>query len=606
MEFEAIGSLLSDFVEGIVIAGADGVIAWHGGRIDASYEVQRGKRFSEVFGVDAPGTGEKGTVLTTPQGRKIVLRGKRVAVGGASYHVVFVDDMTNLKSKESRLHCLETIIESINDGVLMSDFEGRIALYNRAQQNLEGIRGEEAVGKYLWDTYHYNPELSEHRRVFKTGVPIIERYRAHAYKDGVPQYLTYSTYPLVKDGETIAVYSISRNETKLRALLYETIELKRKLLNGPDQREDLPNNGTAYTFADIKGESQAIRGLVQEAQMMALLDTNVLIVGETGTGKELFAQSIHNHGMNSKKPFVAINCAAIPEALLESILFGTVKGAYTGAVDQIGLLEHAQDGTLFLDEISSMPVPLQSKLTRVLQERAVRRVGGLSVAPVRCRIISAANEDPHRLIQEERLRLDLFHRIAGTCLIIPPLRERKDDILYLSQHLINYYNRAFNKRIDGLAPELKDLMLSYPWPGNVRELEHFVENLMVRAGDDQTVLDVHNIPLYLRRDILGKAASLDPAPRPATPGWAVAPTAPATVDERARQASLPEHLRDYEEQTLRKALDENGWNISRAARSLGILRQSLQYRMKKMGIIKPSPVLLGPSGASGSSSPSAG
>ncbi|QQE74038.1 sigma 54-interacting transcriptional regulator [Brevibacillus composti] len=414
----------------------------------------------------------------------------------------------------------------------------------------------------------------------KAGLPISElipsagrldfsRYRAHSTVNGVPKYVNYSTFPIQRDGETIAVFSLSTNESKLKDWLHQTIEIKRQALE-KEKNQRNERNGTTFSFPDIKGKSLAIKGLIKEAQAIALHNADVLIVGETGTGKELFAQSMHNHSPRAKSPFVAINCAAIPENLLESTLFGTVKGAFTGATDQIGLFEYAKDGTLFLDEINSMPMTLQSKLMRVLQERLVRRVGSNEVTPVECTVISASNEDPEKLIEEGKMRLDLFYRIAHTSIYIPPLRERKEDIRFFTDYFLAYYSKKFSKYVPPFSEELLEVFLAYPWPGNTRELEHLIENVVIRASETDEAIEVDHLPAYMRRKIF------------ADPGYRAIEQKQKETKKRPLTSIFSASHVHYIQQTL----EETGWNISKTAKKLGITRQSLQYHIKKHGLGK--------------------
>ncbi|KZE39106.1 hypothetical protein AV656_06710 [Bhargavaea cecembensis] len=467
-----------------------------------------------------------------------------------------------LSSKDDKLYCLEKIIETIDEGVMMSNEEGQIVLYNEAQEKMEGLQANEILGKPLWEAYNYNPQYSEHRHVFNTGKPIFSRYRAHSRVAGVPKYVSYSTFPIQRDGKTIGVFSVSTNESKLKNQLYETIELKRSLTR-PEEEKTFGKNGTIYTFSDIKGQSTLIKELLKEAQAVSVHNTDTLIVGETGTGKELFAQSMHNHSSRKDKPFVAINCAAIPENLLESTLFGTVKGAYTGATDQIGLFEYAQAGTLFLDEINSMPIALQAKLMRVLQERLVRRVGSNEVTPVRCTVISASNEDPEKLIREDRMRLDLFYRIANTSLIIPPLRDRPDDVLYFIDHFLDYFQGRLGKVVPPLSATLREALLAYQWPGNIRELEHLIQNIVIRVSEDTNEITADHLPSYIKGKLqVGVFQELD----------------------HSRRRPLKKMLNQSKKHLIESTLDKTDWNISAAARKLGITRQSLQYHIKKNGL----------------------
>ncbi|MEW6622644.1 MAG: sigma 54-interacting transcriptional regulator [Bacillota bacterium] len=566
LDEELIEKILQKFTSGLVILNDHEEVIWAdrlAEKICGNTEIIN-KKYADVFSISLSKILNQPQIITSLSGQKFRLAAASYPCSKREYTIVSIEEITDLKSAETRLFCLEKILEAINDGIIVSDYEGRIALYNKSQEKLEDMASQDMVGKYLWDAYNYNEELSEHRGVYKKGIPIINRYRAHAYKDGIPKYLSYSTYPIEKDGEIIAVFSISKNETKLQSLLAETIELKRQLISqGEVNGRPVSGNGTKYTFADIVCESAVMQNLIKEAEMISTLDTTVLISGETGTGKEVFAQSIHNFSKNQNEPFIAINCAAIPETLLESILFGTTKGAYTGAVDQKGLFEEARGGTLFLDEINSMPLTLQPKLLRVLQERNVRRVGGLKVNPIHCRVICAANEDPRQLVSTGALRQDLFYRIAGICMHIPPLRERVEDIVCLTKYFIRKYNKQLNKQIKGCSKNLEDSMLKYNWPGNVRELEHLIQNLMIRANDKQVYLNLENIPHYLREMIV--------------------PNNSIEVQEAYRK-SLPAMLHDAERKMILQVLEKNRWNLTKSAQEMGIIRQSLQSRMKKLGI----------------------
>lgn len=472
-----------------------------------------------------------------------------------------------LAELQNRLYCLEKIIDAINDGIVMSDSEGKVVIYNKAEERLEDLKAEDMLGKPIWEAYHYDSEnLSEHRSVYKSGKAILNAYKSHTYKSGAPKYVSYCTYPIEKGGIRLGVFSVSKNEDKLQALLAETIELRRLSLRKDQGLEGKieRRNGTTYTFSDIVGNSESTLGTIREAETIAMLDNTVLIIGETGTGKEVYAQSIHNFSRKGTEPFVAVNCAAIPENLLESILFGSVKGAYTGSQDHVGMFEEAGGGTLFLDEMNSMPIAMQTKLLRVLQERKLRRVGGMKTIPVACRIMCAVNEDPQKSIKEGKLRQDLFYRIAGLSLYIAPLRERPDDILGLSSAFIEKYNKRLSKQIQFMSGELQEVLLGYSWPGNVRELEHVIENLMIRHEANQVELSLTGAPKHLLEAFATRTAEVGGAP--------------------PRKGSLSMCLRDIERVYILESLQRNGWNIARSAKDLGIIRQSLIYRMKKLRI----------------------
>lgn len=481
-----------------------------------------------------------------------------------------------LQHLEEENFSLKEIIQHVSEGVILTDRSCQITIFNPAKEQMEQMKAEDVLGQVSWDAYsHSSKEQSEHKRVFDTGQPILNAYRPHAYVGEIPIYIHYSTYPVIRNGETLGVYTISRNETILRELLYETIEHKRLLSKEDTKKLELVGlaPGTHYTFSDIVGSSLEMKNLIREAQTVAPLNTPVLITGETGTGKEVLAQSIHNFGRERKK-FVAINCAAIPENLVESVLFGTVKGAYTGSVDRIGLFREAEDGTLFLDEINSMSTVMQAKLLRALQERSVRPVGGTREYPIQCRLICASNEEPQVLLQEKRLRSDLFYRISGFCLSIPPLRKRSGDAVELAQLFIKLYNKEFGKHILRMSPQFEDWLREEHWPGNIRELQNVIQNMMLRVSESEEEVTCAHIPAYALpvQDEVSDAPSESSFPTPQTDGhW-----------------DLNGLLRDFQRQLLVQALDANNGNITRAAASLGIGRQNLLARMKRLSVRKPS------------------
>ncbi|MHC1719336.1 MAG: sigma-54 interaction domain-containing protein [Clostridiaceae bacterium] len=571
MDIKAVGKLISELAEGVLIVGGNEKILWVNEYIEKKFGTKNliKEKFEDVFGfgiISEATASDK--VFEDDSNKSYGIKARQLTDQGEKYTIVLFESRQDYSNKDVKVYCLENILETIDDGIIISDCDGKVVLYNKAQEILEDIDASDIVGKYLWEGYKYDlMEKSEHREVFKTGIPKINFYKAHSYHEGIPKYVSYSTYPLVKNGEKLGVYSISKNEIRLQSLLAETIELRRRFAQSGEDMSQTPENpnGTRFLFSDIVGSSEKTLNTIREAETMSMLDNNILIIGDTGTGKEVYAQSIHNFSKRRTEPFIAINCAAIPETLLESILFGAAKGAYTGAVGHTGLFEEAGDGTLFLDELNSMPVSMQTKLLRVLQEKKVRRVGDVNTVPVKCRVMCAMNEEPYKLIQSGRLRQDLFYRISSLCLYIVPLRERKEDILDFTFFFINKFNKLLSKNIKSLSPQLQKIMLEYKWPGNVRELEHMVENLMIRASENQKALEISNMPLYIQEMVMNpdnlKASSM-------------------------RTESLPDTLRSIEEKIIFEGLNKNNWNISATSKELGVIRQSLLYRMKKLGIIK--------------------
>ena len=333
-----------------------------------------------------------------------------------------------------------------------------------------------------------------------------------------------------------------------------------------------------FSFDQIIGRSPSMTKMVALAHKVAESEaSSVLLQGESGTGKDLVAKAIHYSSRRAEEPFIAINCAAIPSTLMESELFGYEKGAFTDAkARKEGLFEQAEGGTLFLDEIGELELSLQAKLLRVLEEGAFRRVGGLKDIPLDVRVIAASNRDLKTESEAGRFRLDLFYRLSVIQIDLPPLRERGDDILLLTEHYIAHFNERLRKRVRGLTPEVAEIFRSYPWTGNVRELRNVIERVMILEDDD--LITTTYLPRGLAPDEVGEAMS---AARPGQ-GRGEADTA---GDSLARQFHLPGEgiaLEEVEMSLVRQAIARSGGNQTRAAELLGISRDQLRYRLKKL------------------------
>ena len=324
-----------------------------------------------------------------------------------------------------------------------------------------------------------------------------------------------------------------------------------------------------FSFDDIITSNTEMLRNIEKAKIISNNSSSVIVYGETGTGKELYVQSIHNYSDRKNKPFIVQNCAALPENLFESILFGSIKGAYTGAVDRPGLFEEANGGTLFLDEINLMPINLQSKLLRVLQDGRVRRVGDSKERLVDVRIISAMNIEPTEAIRLNQIRKDLFYRLSVVSLKLLPLRDRMEDILLYANHFIDMYNNKLHKDVIGISDEVEQLFLEYDWPGNVRELQHVIESSINFVTKDKIQL-IH-LPVYLSDKINKEKIEKDSIKF-------------KKVSDLSCQSSLDEMLEEVEKQMIIKALKKTGGNISKAASILKVTRQRLHYRLSKYNI----------------------
>ncbi|HQE67351.1 MAG TPA: sigma 54-interacting transcriptional regulator, partial [Bacillota bacterium] len=395
---------------------------------------------------------------------------------------------------------IDTILKNIDIGIHVVDSSGKTIIYNQAMADMEGLDTNEVMGKSILDIFpSLTPETSTLLTVLKMGKPIYNKYQTYLNNKGKQISTLNSTLPIRISQGKIGALEIAKNITKEKELSDKLVYLHQELASKDIDGSSLKG----YTFRNLIGEDEKFLSTVEIARKAAMSSSTVLICGETGTGKELFAQSIHNESSRKHKPLIAQNCAALPESLLEGILFGTVKGSFTGAINRPGLFEQASGGTLMLDEINSMGHQLQAKLLRVLQEGYIRRIGGLSDIPVDVRILATTNEDPLVLLQKGILRKDLYYRLNVISVNIPPLRERKTDIMLLADHFIKKYNNILQKDIWYVSNEVKEAFLNYNWPGNVRELENIIESAinMINSGH---VIKPEHISQEMR-DVMFKA-----------------------------------------------------------------------------------------------------
>ncbi|AEG16726.1 sigma 54-interacting transcriptional regulator [Desulfofundulus sp. TPOSR] len=353
-------------------------------------------------------------------------------------------------------------LDAIPDAILLCDETLTVRYINPAYTRLKGLRWEEIVGR----------KINEVRSgklipaVINSGIPINNLYRDI---DNVP--FIVNIIPIIKENKIIGGISISKDLEQVKEMINSCNHPIVTLKDGKSK-----NNENGDAFKDIIGESLPLIHTLEKAKIAAKVDSNVLILGESGTGKELIARAIHNGGKRKGGFFVAINCAAIPQNLMESELFGYEGGAFTGATKKakIGLFELANRGTIFLDEIGEMSLPMQSKLLRVLETKTIRRVGGLQEIPVNVRVIAATNRNLEAMIAQGEFREDLYYRLNVFPIRVPPLRERVNDIPLLARHFIQKLSTSLKKKVT-LSEASLNLLLSYDWPGNVRELENALE-----------------------------------------------------------------------------------------------------------------------------------
>lgn len=469
---------------------------------------------------------------------------------------------------------LSSIIEVIDEGVQVVSRDGRTLFYNSAMARMEETARDEVLGKKFSEAFSQIPETEStlHRALMENkATQNIQQTYLNKYGKEITTVNT--TFPIELDGRVVAAVEIAKDITHFKNMSDTLLELQEESIK-PSKMEHPKIRH--YNFADIIGENGAFRDTIHIAKKAAKTKASVFIYGETGTGKELIAQSIHYDGDRKNGPFLAQNCAALPESLLESILFGTAKGGFTGAVDRAGLFEQANGGTLLLDEISAMPYELQSKLLRVLQEDYIRRIGGTKDVPVDVRIIATVNEDPEQLIARGALRKDLYYRLSIVNLNLIPLRERKDDIPLLTERLLEKQCRRFDRRIAGISQVALEKLMAYDYPGNVRELENVIMSA-VSLADENDVLNADHIHLNhrpFRNDLDSSEAATQ---------FVFNQAAMPDQTTEMEGESIDVFLARLEKDVLERAMKQYNGNVSQAAASLGIKRQTLQHKLKRHG-----------------------
>lgn len=474
----------------------------------------------------------------------------------------------NLKTASQKSFILESILNLTDVAVHMVDGDGITRFYNLAAAEMDGMKPEDVLGRHILEVYpSLTIESSSLLQVLKIKQPILDRQQTVVNRAGRTVTMSYSTYPLCYQNEIIGACDISRDITRIKELSEKLLDLQAELVGKKYSQQkkeiDLKENltGAGYTINDLIGQNGKIIELKVLAQRVARSSSPVLVYGETGTGKELLVQAIHNAGPRSRGPFIAQNCAALPATLLESIFFGTVRGSFTGAEDRPGLFEMADGGTLFFDEINTMPVELQGKLLRVLQEGTLRRIGDSKLKKVNVRVVASTNIEPLEAVRRQHLRLDLYYRLNVVSLRLPPLRERPDDLQMLVRFFIESYNEKFGLQVQGIDGAVRNIFDTYNWPGNVRELKHCLEHAMNIV--DGPFIEEKHLPAHIDQGMRHPAGS----------GSGV------NISRGLNQA-----VKRLEKEAILEALEQCAGNISSAARRLRIPRQTLQYKLKGYGL----------------------
>lgn len=435
------------------------------------------------------------------------------------------------------------ILDNPFEGILAIDDKGIITYVNRFFLNMLNMKAEEVLGKKVWNTL---PGI----RLYDT---VLQGYShwGENLKIGGGDYLVVR-FPLKEEGKVIGavVKTIFPDMTTAKGIANQVLAPIK--VDEPRRR--------LYTCMDIIGETPPMLVAMKVARKAARTDSTLLITGESGTGKEVFAQAVHTRSVRRDRPFVKVNCAAIPDNLLESELFGFVDGAFTGATKggKPGKFELAEGGTIFLDEIGDMSLPMQAKLLRVLQEKEVDRIGSTKSIPLDVRITAATNQDLQKLVREGRFREDLYYRLKVIEIQIPPLREHIGDIAILADYFIKRINKHLGTHIQGIKPESMQLMMSYEWPGNVRELENILERAINQSEDNQ--IDLTDL---------------------------IVPRGDACREDRRRKAirdGLRRSIDQQEKDLIVDAIARAGGNKAEAARILNIQRSVLYKKMARLKI----------------------
>jgi len=472
-----------------------------------------------------------------------------------------------LRRENRRERLMEAALNLVPDCVQVYDADTSIQFFNRTCKQLLDIPQDKNLeGQRLLDIFAVDPGYSTTLTVLRTRSPVYGRFDVYKSTTGKDLSTVTTSLPIVQGDELLGAVSFERDMAATQRGLREYQTIQETLTRHLTDSFYTPRN-TRYTLDDLVGSDPDLLLARDVAAKMASKEVNILIQGETGTGKEIFAQGIHALSSRRSEKFVAINCAAFPESLIEGMLFGTVKGAFTGSTDRTGLIEEANHGTLFLDELNSMSLAMQAKLLRVLQEKKLQRVGSTKTVSIDIRVISSCNEDAFALSENGKLRRDLFYRLASVVIEIPPLRERMGDLEELTWH---YIRQKEDQAVTEITPAFWAWLRRHSWPGNVRELFHILDYAVNDCGNGR--LEENNLPVYFRNRNMETFSVPQPTYDAQTP------------EKPDLKRGLSALVQEYEKALLQEAFYTCDQNISRAAELLRISRQNFQYYRKKYGL----------------------
>jgi len=472
------------------------------------------------------------------------------------------------KSLLSKISAFE-LLNILDDGILVVNKRCEIIFYNKSMEKIEGLKFHQVKGMKISDVFpEQNYKNSTLMQTIKKGKHFRNILQTYTTILGRKVTTLNTTLPLYEKGIIIGAIEIARDISTVKEMSLRMMDLQNEVLSINKTLKMNPSKDK-FTFDDIIGNNRQIKDIIEVLKKASQTTSPVLVLGETGTGKELFAQSIHNYSPRYTEPFLAVNCAALPNGLLEGILFGTVKGGFTDAVDRPGIFEQADGGTVLLDEINSMDLALQSKLLRILEEKKVTRVGDIKEIHLDIKIISTSNIDLREQVDNGNFREDLFYRLNVVSVEIPTLRYRKDDLPILIDYFVNYYNNLFRKNVLSLTDELMETFRQYDWPGNVRELKHCIESGMNLIDINENMLKIEHVPGFFKN--ISVRTNMKTARQPKA---------------KNKANSLKMELSEYEKEKIIESIIKSNGNITKAAQMLGIKRQVLSYKMKKHDINK--------------------
>ena len=442
------------------------------------------------------------------------------------------------------------------DGIVVTDKDGYIEYYKTYRPDINNLKEKDILGKHI--TYAYptiTEETSSIMQVLRTGEALSNQSQKLLTYKGQSINAINTTLPIKKNGVTIGAVEVSRYVDPAYERQDIALSIKDK-----NASQDL------YVLDDIITTSPDMEMIKARISRISQTTSSVLIYGATGTGKELVAQSIHTAGDRRNKPFISQNCAAIPSTLLESILFGTTKGSYTGAEDKPGLFEMANGGTLFLDEINSMEIGIQSKLLKAIEEKKVSRIGSYKPIETDVKIITAVNENPIECIRNNKIREDLFYRLSVVQIFIPSLSERREDISLLTDYFISQFNKDMNREIMGVDEDVESLFYQYNWPGNVRELRNVIEGAFNITSSK--FISKKDLPMYVSNINFNDDITI---------------SKPEDFSKYVVKGNLKNTIDEIEKNIIVNEMN-SGCSFTEAAKNLGISRQSLHNKIKKHGI----------------------